>query len=253
MQRQNSKHNDFDGTVICSKIHDCEEDVAWNRDKLRIKFHWTYRNWLYSPLRSTRWLHNGSQAKFEKIPVLAHIHDIENDTLRINIKFRLNSFNHKMIMLFTWSCFTLSTVKLNQNRNRGLHVSGRKNKSYSNSPTRSARPKLPVSNAASKHKWPRFALPLCPGGRIITRLTLPKPPSPSLSSESVVNHKKNVQKLLEIIINETFVSLIHATKFERITSWHEHHFDKSDNIFNFLNTKFAIWFELHSMRILNQD
>lgn len=87
----------------------------------------------------------------------------------------------------TWSCFTLSTVKLNQNRNRGLQVSGRKNKSYSNSPTKSARPRFPVSNAASKHKWPRFAFPECPGGRMITRLTLPSPPSPSLSSESENN------------------------------------------------------------------
>jgi hypothetical protein len=43
---------------------------------------------------------------------------------------------------------------------------------------------LPVSKEASKHKCPRLALPECPAGRITTRLTLPRPPSFSLSSLS---------------------------------------------------------------------
>ena len=43
---------------------------------------------------------------------------------------------------------------------------------------------LPVSNEESKHKCPRFAFPECPGGRITTLSTLPRPPSVSESSES---------------------------------------------------------------------
>lgn len=133
-------------------------------------------------------------------------------------------------------------------------MSGRRNKSYSNSPTKSARPRLPVSNAASKHRWPRFALPECPGGRMMTRLTLPRPPSPSLSSESVNeimtrNYKDEMKtqvpkihqrsyEFFKIIgasvgrrqttMEEDFAfytfALIHATKLQRIGGWYEHHF-----------------------------
>lgn len=113
--------------------------------------------------------------------VMKNVLNSQSLNQKLDHKRLLNDISTKN---FTWSCFTLSTVKLNQKRYRGLHVSGRKNKSYSNSPTKSARPKLPVSNAASKHKCPRFALPLWPGGRMITLLTFPRPPSPSLSSES---------------------------------------------------------------------
>lgn len=142
------------------------------------------------PFWSTWWFHNRRETKFKQIPILADVHNVENDTLRMKFLTFLYEYIKKWVkwisvkMPFTWSCLTLSTVKLNQNRYRGLQVSGLKNRSYSNSPTKSARPRFPVSNAASKHRWPRFALPLCPGGRMITRLTLPRPPSPSLSSES---------------------------------------------------------------------
>ena len=45
---------------------------------------------------------------------------------------------------------------------------------------------LPVSNDESKHKWPFFAFPECPGGLITTRSTFPRPPSVSESSESML-------------------------------------------------------------------
>lgn len=89
-----------------------------------------------------------------------------------------------MLKITRWSAFTLSTVKLNHIRSRGLQVSGLMNRSYSNSEIRSTLPKLPVSNEASKQMCPFFAFPLCPGGRIIILFTLPSPPSASLSSLS---------------------------------------------------------------------
>lgn len=76
-------------------------------------------------------------------------------------------------------------MKLNHIRIFGQHVSGRINKSYSNSEIKSTRPRLPDSNDASKHKWPFFALPLWPAGRTTSRFKFPNPPSPSLSSLSV--------------------------------------------------------------------
>lgn len=89
-----------------------------------------------------------------------------------------------MLKITRWSAFTLSTVKLNHIRSRGLQVSGLMNRSYSNSEIRSTLPKLPVSNEASKQMCPFFAFPLWPGGRIIILFTLPNPPSASLSSLS---------------------------------------------------------------------
>lgn len=89
-----------------------------------------------------------------------------------------------MLKTTRWSAFTLSTVKLNHRRSRGLQISGLMNRSYSNSEIRSTLPKLPVSNEASKQMCPFFAFPLCPGGRIIILFTFPIPPSVSLSSLS---------------------------------------------------------------------
>lgn len=104
-------------------------------------------------------------------------------------KFR--DFETLTILKMTlWSERTLSTVKLNQNLNLGLQVSGLMKRSYSNSEMSSTRPRLPVSNEASKQRWPFFALPLWPGGRITSLFTLPNPPSVSLSSLS--KHEKKL-------------------------------------------------------------
>ena len=48
-----------------------------------------------------------------------------------------------MLKMILWSFWTFSTLKLNQNRMRGLPVSGLMNKSYSFSVIKSTRPKLP--------------------------------------------------------------------------------------------------------------
>lgn len=51
-----------------------------------------------------------------------------------------------MIQLCTWSRRMLSTVKKNHSRTFGLQVSGLMNRSYSNSDTRSTRPRLPATD-----------------------------------------------------------------------------------------------------------
>lgn len=62
-------------------------------------------------------------------------------------------------------------------------------------------------------RWPFLALPECPGGRKTTRLTLPNPPSSSLSSLSVIKwkHSKNIFLMNTDQLNDkTTTSLIHG-------------------------------------------
>lgn len=135
MRMQNLAHNGFGEPATDSRKHVYEEDVAYERGK------------------------NDFLVVFNMIKKTNHFG--RPDDLTSGVKPSLNKFRFllmlTMLKITLWSCLTLSTVKLNQNLYLGLQVSGRRKRSYSNSPTKSALPKFPVSNAASKHKWPRFA------------------------------------------------------------------------------------------------
>jgi hypothetical protein len=140
------------------------------------------------PFRSRRWLHQWRHTRVEQIVVLVQIDDIENHSLVLLAIINREVEPETMTRIARVGSQTQIVLEFTNEQNipeiSRLERSIEAQVAY----------KLSCSiNWIIKNVEPHepfFALPLCPAGRMISRLTFPNPPSSSESSLSAKQSNK---------------------------------------------------------------